>query len=404
VICPAEQTCIVDEPVFDAVVAEFARMGAVLLSREQSAALAGFAFGPDGDADKVNLAALGQPARELARRAGFTVPPDTKVLLAELPSDLGALAVHPLLREKLMPVLGLVRSHDVQHGIAAAVLVTERGGLRHTAAVYARDDTVVRAHAQAVRTGRMLVNAPTAVGALGGVYNSLTPTLSLGCGTWGGSTTTDNVNYRNLLNVKTVSPRRTTPQWFRAAPGGVYFNAGALANLAAVGTASAVVVTDPDGERRGLVDVWRAGHDDRRHDLDRHVPAQRGSAAERCDLAAMASVDRAKASAAGDRPIARDVLRHARRLAGVDDCPGARNRGIERPRDVDRDATGAADGDRRIPCEQRSQRHSTVAGHGGVDALGAPRHKQRAGARQPRYEGVRGDAGRGELPSPRHRR
>jgi acetaldehyde dehydrogenase / alcohol dehydrogenase len=257
VICPAEQTCIVDEPVFGSVVDEFARMGAVLLSSAQSAALAGFAFGRDGEPGAVNLAALGQPAPELARRAGFTVPPDTKVLLAELPSDLGELAEHPLLREKLMPVLGLVRSPDVRHGIAAAVLVTEHGGLGHTAAVYANDDAVVRAYSQAVRTGRILVNAPTAVGALGGVYNSLTPTLSLGCGTWGGSTTTDNVNYRNLLNIKTVSHRRTPPQWFRAAPGGVYFNAGALANLAALDTASAVVVTDPDGERRGLVDEIR---------------------------------------------------------------------------------------------------------------------------------------------------
>jgi acetaldehyde dehydrogenase/alcohol dehydrogenase len=259
VICPAEQTLVVDEPVYDAVLAEFDRMGAVLLTAEQSAALAGFAFGREGDADKVNLAALGQSAPELAHRVGFSVPAGTKVLLAELPSDLGELAGHPLVREKLMPVLGLVRSPDVQHGIAAAVLVTEHGGLGHTAAIYAKEDAVVRAYAEAVRTGRILVNAPTAVGALGGVYNSLTPTLSLGCGTWGGSTTTDNVNYRNLLNIKTVSRRRTPPQWFRAAPGGIYFNAGALANLAAVGTASAVVVTDADGERRGLVDEIR-GH------------------------------------------------------------------------------------------------------------------------------------------------
>ncbi len=257
VICPAEQTCIVDEPIYDAVVAEFSRMGAVLLTEQQSAALARFAFGVDGDPDKVNLAAIGRAAPDLAAAAGFEVPAGAKVLLAELPSDLGELAEHPLLREKLMPVLGLVRSPDVRHGIAVAVLVTEHGGLGHTAAIYAKDDAVVRAYAQAVRTGRILVNAPTAVGALGGVYNSLTPTFSLGCGTWGGSTTTDNVNYRNLLNIKTVSRRRTPPQWFRGAPGGIFFNAGALANLAAIDTTRAVVVTDADGERRGLVDEIR---------------------------------------------------------------------------------------------------------------------------------------------------
>ena len=95
----------------------------------------------------------------------------------------------------------------MQHGIDCAVLVTEHGGLGHTSAIYANDDDVVDRYAVAVRTGRILVNAPTAVGALGGIYNNLTPTFSLGCGTWGGSSTTENVNYRQLLNIKTVSRR-----------------------------------------------------------------------------------------------------------------------------------------------------------------------------------------------------
>ena len=254
VICPAEQTCIVDEPVFDEVMAEFDRMGATLLTDAQAAELARFAF---GQGDRVNPAALGQSAPELALRAGFTVDPATKVLLVLLPSDLGALAEHPLIREKLMPVLGLVRSPDTRHGIDAAVLVTEHGGLGHTAAIYSKDEAVVAAYAKAVRTGRILVNAPTAVGALGGVYNSLIPTLSLGCGTWGGSNTTDNVNYRNLLNIKTLSRRRVPAQWFRAAPGGIYFNSGALASLSAIDTVSAVVVTDGPSEQRGLVDEVR---------------------------------------------------------------------------------------------------------------------------------------------------
>ena len=129
-----------------------------------------------------------------------------------------------------MPVLGLVRSPSVDHGIAACELVTEHGGLGHTSAVYATDEDVIRRFGEAVRTGRILVNAPTAVGALGGVYNSMTPTFSLGCGTWGGSTTTDNVNYRNLLNVKAVSRRQAPPQWFRV-PSDTYFNAGSIDSL-----------------------------------------------------------------------------------------------------------------------------------------------------------------------------
>lgn len=254
VICPAEQTCIVDDAAYDQLVAEFTRMGAMLLTDEQTARIAEFAF---GCGDKVNLAALGQQAPELARRAGFEVAPDVKLLLARLPDDLEALAAHPLVQEKLMPVLGLVRARDVQHALDVAVLVTEHGGLGHTSAVYAADDAVVDAYAKAVRTGRILVNAPTAVGALGGVYNNLTPTFSLGCGTWGGSSTTENINYLQLLNIKTVSRRRTPPQWFRV-PSNTFFNAGALENLREVDGSTALVVTDAPGEHRGLVDLVRS--------------------------------------------------------------------------------------------------------------------------------------------------
>ena len=212
VICPAEQTCVVDAEIYDAVVTEFERMGAKVLAPDDVERLSEFVFGCD---NVVNPEALGQSAAVLAGKTGIDVPDEVKVLIAPLPSDLGELAAHPLVHEKLMPVLGLVKATSVQHAVDACVLVTESGGLGHTSAVYARDEAVVQAFSGAVRTGRILVNAPTAVGALGGVYNNLTPTFSLGCGTWGGSLTTENVNYRQLLNIKMVSRRRTPPQWFR---------------------------------------------------------------------------------------------------------------------------------------------------------------------------------------------
>ena len=155
-----------------------------------------------------------------------------------------------------MPVLGVVRSPSVEHGIRACELVTEHGGLGHTSAVYATDESVIERFALAIRTGRILVNAPTAVGALGGVYNSMTPTFSLGCGTWGGSNTTDNVNYRNLLNIKAVSRRQTPPQWFRV-PSDTYFNPGALENLRTLGLRQPMIVTDADSEARGVADEIR---------------------------------------------------------------------------------------------------------------------------------------------------
>jgi acetaldehyde dehydrogenase/alcohol dehydrogenase len=230
-------------------------MGARVLDTAEVQRLADASFEPDG---KVQLQVLGQSCVNLGAIAGFDVGERDKVLVAPLPTDLDELAAHPMIREKLMPVLGVVRSPSVEHALDACALVTEHGGLGHTSAVYARDEDVVRRFSLAIRTGRILVNAPTAVGALGGVYNAMTPTFSLGCGTWGGSNTTDNINYMNLLNVKTVSRRQAPAQWFRV-PSDTTFNVGALERLRTVAADQVLVVTDADTETRGVVDDLR-GH------------------------------------------------------------------------------------------------------------------------------------------------
>jgi acetaldehyde dehydrogenase/alcohol dehydrogenase len=253
VICPAEQTCVIDEAIYDEVLDEFRRMGSRLLTDEQTAALAARSFTDEG---KVQMEVLGQSCVNLAGLAGFEAAEEDKVLIAPLPTDLDMFAAHPFIAEKLMPVLGVVRSPSVEHGIRACELVTEHGGLGHTSAVYAADDEVIDRFALAIRTGRILVNAPTAVGALGGIYNSMTPTFSLGCGTWGGSNTTDNVNYRNLLNVKTVSRRQTPSQWFRV-PSDTYFNPGALDNLRQLAAARPMIVTDGPTVARGVAEEVR---------------------------------------------------------------------------------------------------------------------------------------------------
>src|SRR6188472_1371679 len=253
VICPSEQTCVIDEGIYDEMIEEFQRMGARLHTDTQTAALAARSFTDEG---KVQLDVLGQSCVSLAGLAGFEASDEDKVLLAPLPADLDAFEAHPFIAEKLMPVLGVVRSPSVEHGIRACDLVTEHGGLGHTSAVYASDKEVIERFALTIRTGRILVNAPTAVGALGGIYNSMTPTFSLGCGTWGGSTTTDNVNYRNLLNLKTVSRRQAPAQWFRV-PSDTYFNVGALESLATVPAHGVLVVTDAPTEERGAVEDIR---------------------------------------------------------------------------------------------------------------------------------------------------
>ena len=219
---------------------------------EQGDALAEFAF---GSGDKVNMAALGQQAPELAARAGFSVDPTTKILLAPLPSDIDELAEHPLLQEKLMPVLGLVRAQR---------RARNRGRRPRHRARWAGP------HLGGLRPGRRRRRRLLAGGPhrshprqradrgrrLGGVYNNLTPTFSLGCGTWGGSSTTENVNYHELLNIKTVSHRRTPRSG--SGPVNTFFNAGALENLRDVVCETAVVITDADSEAQGVVDQVRS--------------------------------------------------------------------------------------------------------------------------------------------------
>ncbi|MGO9955427.1 MAG: bifunctional acetaldehyde-CoA/alcohol dehydrogenase [Solirubrobacteraceae bacterium] len=254
VICPAEQTCVIDDAIYDDVIDEFQRMGARLLTDQETTDLAARSWTEEG---RVDFAVLGQSCANLGALAGFDVDEEAKVLLAPLPSDLDALAHHPFIAEKLMPVLGVVRSPSVEHGIRACELVTEHDGLGHTSAVYATDQSIIERFAFAIRTGRILVNAPTAVGALGGVYNSMPPTFSLGCGTWGGSNTTDNVNYKNLLNIKAVSRRQAPPQWFRV-PADTYFNTGALENLRLLEISRPMIVTDALTEARGVADQVRS--------------------------------------------------------------------------------------------------------------------------------------------------
>jgi acetaldehyde dehydrogenase/alcohol dehydrogenase len=250
VICPAEQTCVIDAAIYDTVLAEFERMGARLLRPEETERLTRIAFDAGGH---LNAMALGRPVSVLAGAGGIEVSAEHKVLLAELPGDLDELVGHPLVQEKLMPILAVVRATSEEHALEVCDLVTETGGLGHTAAVYASDEAVVERFADRIRRDASSSTRRPPSGALGGVYNAMTPTFSLGCGTWGGSTTTENVNYRQLLNVKAVARRRTPPQWFRA-PSETAFGAGSVARLRELRAAQVVLVTSPGQVRRGVAD------------------------------------------------------------------------------------------------------------------------------------------------------
>ena len=240
-ICASEQSLIVVDELYDAVREELALRGAHLCSEDQTDALRAVVV-VDG---KLNAKIVGQPAARIAEMAGFHVPAQTRVLVA--PVDRIGTA-EPLSYEKLSPVLALYRAASFQAAVATAVSLVAFGGIGHTSVLYTdpgnRDRIDV--FSEAMKTGRVLVNMPTSQGAIGDIYNfRLEPSLTLGCGSWGGNSVSENVGAKHLLNVKTVAERRENMLWFRLPPR-VYLKPGsldvALGELA--GKKRALIVTD----------------------------------------------------------------------------------------------------------------------------------------------------------------
>jgi acetaldehyde dehydrogenase/alcohol dehydrogenase len=248
-ICPAEQTMIVDRAIDEQVRAELERMGARFLDPDEAERLADVCF--DSATGHLNFFSIGQTPQVLAGAAEIAIEPHHKVLVVPVERfDLAELFLH----EKLFPVLAYLVAEDVDHALTLCEGVTEIAGLGHTSAVYARDERVVEEFSQRIRTGRILVNCPTAIGAMGGMYTDLPPTFSLGCGTWGGSNTTANVNVDELLNIKQVSYRKRQPMWFRS-PVDVYFNEHSIDNLRQIGAERVAIVTSPGNVSRGNVEL-----------------------------------------------------------------------------------------------------------------------------------------------------
>ena len=241
-ICASEQAVIVLEPVYDAVRAEFAARGCYLLSEEEIEKVRQILL-VNGS---VNAKIVGQSAHTIAALAGISVPEDTKILIGEVTS---VEPTEPFAHEKLSPVLAMYRAADFEMACAMAQRLLEDGGFGHTAAVYLSTRTAkekLDRYAQRMKACRILVNTPSAQGGIGDLYNfRLTPSLTLGCGSWGGNSVSENVGVRHLLNIKTVARRRENMLWFRS-PDKVYFKKGclpvAMAELA--GKKKAFIVTD----------------------------------------------------------------------------------------------------------------------------------------------------------------
>ena len=197
--------------------------------------------------------AVGQKAIDIARMVGLAVKPETKLLIAPIQ---GVGREHPLSVEKLFPVLAVYRAKSVDEALKVCVDVNHAGGLGHTAVVFSRNDEVIRKFGEVINAGRIIVNSPGSIGALGGVYNDLVPTFSFGCGTGGGNSTTDNVNIYHYLNIKRVARRTQAHMWFRV-PNQIYFNLNAVENLHQFPSRSTLIVTNPYMEQIGHVDLVR---------------------------------------------------------------------------------------------------------------------------------------------------
>jgi len=257
-ICASEQSVTVVETIYDAAKKEFVERGAVILNAKDARIL-GDVVQIDG---KLNGKIVGQSADKIAEMAGLKVPEHTKVLIAETK---GVGPDYPFSREKLSPVLALYKAKDYKEALENAEALLNYGGLGHTSVLFTNPTNKDRIaeFGRRMNTARTLINMPSSQGAIGDVFNfRLDPSLTLGCGSWGGNSVSQNVAPKHLLNIKTIAKRRENMLWFRV-PEKVYFKYGclreALRDLQDDGRKRAFVVTDrflyESGILQGAIDT-----------------------------------------------------------------------------------------------------------------------------------------------------
>jgi acetaldehyde dehydrogenase/alcohol dehydrogenase len=222
-ICASEQSVIIVESAYEEVKKEFLDRGAYIVNDEERKKLRETII-VDGH---LNSKIVGQSAFTIAKLSGFSVPEDSKILIAEA-EKIGK--EEPISYEKLSPVLGMYKAKDFAQAVDLASQLVSFGGMGHTSVLYTDPQNKSRIvnFGKVMRTGRVLINMPSSQGAIGDVYNfKLEPSLTLGCGSWGGNSVGENVTTKHLMNIKTVAERRENMLWFRVPPR-IYFKFGCL--------------------------------------------------------------------------------------------------------------------------------------------------------------------------------
>ena len=249
-ICASEQAVIVDEDIawdFETLMKE---AGCYFVSEEEKERLEKAMF-DEAKGNTLIGSIAGQSPYNIAKMANIDVPENTKVLVVY---ETGVGAEHPFSREKLSPVLAYYKVKNSEEGIELAERLLEFGGLGHSAAIHSENKEIINEFAERVKVGRIIVNSPSTHGAIGDIYNTNMPSLTLGCGSFGGNSTTSNVSSVNLINVKRVAKRRVNMQWFKV-PEKIYFEAGSIAYLEKMPEITkAFIVTDESMVKLGYVD------------------------------------------------------------------------------------------------------------------------------------------------------
>lgn len=248
-ICASEQAVIVDREISDRFEQIMKENSCYFLNEEETDLVSQFVISPAKQA--LNPDVVGKTAHWIAEHAGVSVPYHTKILLARLP-DVGP--DYPLSREKLSPVLAYYVVDGPEEGFEKARKMLELGGLGHSAVIHSSNKQLVHAYGEAMKVGRVISNSPCSQGAIGDIYNTNTPSLTLGCGSYGRNSTTSNVSTVNLINRKRIAKRRVNMQWFKVPPK-IYFEYGSIQYLEKMdGIERAFIVTDPTMVKLGYVD------------------------------------------------------------------------------------------------------------------------------------------------------
>ena len=251
-ICASEQAAIVDEEIHDRFEKLMKQAGCYFVNEEEKQKLVNSMFEKLENGDyKLKSHVPGQYPYAIAKEAGFDVPEDTKVLVVY---ETGVGKEYPFSKEKLSPVLTYYIVKDENEGISLAEKLLEFGGLGHSAVIHSENKDTILKFSETMKAGRIIVNSPSTHGAIGDIYNTNMPSLTLGCGSFGGNSTTANVSSVNLINIKRVANRRVNMQWFKV-PEKIYFEAGSIAYLEKMPNIErAFIVTDQGMVKLGYVD------------------------------------------------------------------------------------------------------------------------------------------------------